>query len=183
MAGMQRKGSAVVHLRVDPIDVMACVDAARLAGMIVPGMSLASVIRAGVMAMAETLRGMRVLPEREGWEYNEMVTPYQRVAISVKAHTARAITGRDVERDVHDLPRPAIPHGLEPRETAPGPPTMPTKALPPLSKAGVNRLARLLRQEAELVFRKREDPENFTEGQEKELAVVRAEIAILRGGR
>lgn len=76
--------SEVVKLRLDSADVMACIDAAQTANVATPGMSLAQIVKWGIVVMAQTLRDSKAIPVRTGFEYSQMTDRYKRPSQAVK---------------------------------------------------------------------------------------------------
>lgn len=72
---MSRPG-AVVSIRVNPTDCMAIVDLLKQNDMIVKGQSFSSMVSLALSALLEGARVNGVVPERSGFEFNELVRPF-----------------------------------------------------------------------------------------------------------
>lgn len=102
--------SVVVHIRVGTEDVMAAIDIVKNSGMATAGMSLAMVIKLAFSAAMESLRAQGVVPQRDGWEYTDMVAPLLRDSMGRKVQVSQAFARADMNRAAMDMPviRPTI---------------------------------------------------------------------------
>lgn len=70
------KAGRVVHIRVSPKDCMGCIDVLQKNGIIVRGTSFPQVVSMALKSLLNTVRGVGVIPDRDGFEYNEMMEPF-----------------------------------------------------------------------------------------------------------
>ena len=74
--GKQLRAGNVVTIRVNPKDCMGVVDVIQKAGIYTPGMSFAQMVSICLSSVLQTLRDSEVIPERDGFEYLNVVGPY-----------------------------------------------------------------------------------------------------------
>lgn len=70
------KPGEVVTIRVNPRDCMAVADIVQSVGMNVQGMAFSQAVAIALSALLETMRASKAIPEREGFEYLEVMKPY-----------------------------------------------------------------------------------------------------------
>lgn len=71
------KYGEVVRIRIDPADVMSCIDLCKAGGVITKDLSLAQVVKLALSGMLENARRQNIVPTRTGYEYAEMVQPFK----------------------------------------------------------------------------------------------------------
>lgn len=74
--GKRLRPGNVVTIRINPTDCMSVVDVVKQAGVLTPGMSFASMVSLSLSSVMQTLRDQGIIPERDGFEYLEIVGPY-----------------------------------------------------------------------------------------------------------
>ena len=136
------KPGQVVRIRVSPKDCMACVDICRAVGLNMNNMSFAQVVKIALASCAESMRQNNVIPHRTGFEYSDMMSPFQELNIGSRA--AKLGVTRLVD---------GIGERFSPQPVA--------TASPELERATV-RLQ-------ELFIKKEADPLNFTPSEEEEM--------------
>lgn len=82
----------VVSIRVNPTDCMAVVDLVNKVGVYQAGMSFSSAVSAALASALQSLRDAGLLPERIGFEYNELMAQFP------KERSARKLA---IERSLH----------------------------------------------------------------------------------
>ena len=70
------KNGEVVHIRVNAEDIMGCIDVLDKAKCIIPGMSIAQVVRLSLSGLLQSARDAHMIPERDGYEYGEMMSRF-----------------------------------------------------------------------------------------------------------
>lgn len=85
---LSTKIGQVVRVRVNPKDCMACVDVARQAGYDPGPMSFSQVVSITVGIVLESLRQNKIIPDRDGFEYADIMRYWQ---VDVKADRARKL--------------------------------------------------------------------------------------------
>lgn len=71
------KPGVVVQIRVPPADVMSCIDLVKKANLITQGMSIAEVVRLALSGLCGGARKAGLIPQRDGFEFNEMIQPFR----------------------------------------------------------------------------------------------------------
>lgn len=106
------KAGVVVTIRVTPPDCISCVDVADFGGLYTPGMSFAQVVRDALGTLLESARQQNVIPTRDGYEFEEMVT--KRFQTDSTSRTTRArklqITAL-ADKQAASRRSPALPQG------------------------------------------------------------------------
>lgn len=167
--GKKMKGGVVVHVRVNPEDLMGCVDLVRQGHADIPGMSPAMYVRLALSGLLEAARKSGAIPEREGWEYSTMMeqtfgtAPHGR-----KVAVAAVVEAAEAQRAAADLPRSPV------KVTKYGPTGDSMKA-PILDDEVVRKRARWLVRINELKFKQKADPENFSLAEQEELFTLERE--------
>ena len=87
----QKRSGNVVTLRVNPKDCMSAVDLVRAAGIHTGGMSFSMLISLAFSSAMQTFRDQGIIPDREGWEYGELVAPFIRGEQQRKLVVAKTI--------------------------------------------------------------------------------------------
>lgn len=70
------KAGRVVYIRVNPKDCMSCIDVCQKVATVTKGMSYAQLVSMALATLLETMRANHVIPNRDGFEYNEMMQPW-----------------------------------------------------------------------------------------------------------
>jgi len=100
------KAGNVVSIRVNPTDCMAVVDVIKKTGVYTPGMSFAQMVSLALSGVLQTLRDTQLIPDREGWEYNELVGPYINKQNGRKLEVTKVINSIGSELKVSGLSKP-----------------------------------------------------------------------------
>lgn len=147
------KHGEVVHIRVNPEDVMAAIDIVKVSGVYVQGMSIAQVVRLAYSGLAEAARKHGVIPRRDGFEYEAMVKPFLNTGRNAKKlQISSAVESAEASRASFD--KPATPVNVSLSRHATDASDKPT----PLDY----KKARVLRELVELNTRRTADDSNFT---------------------
>lgn len=164
----KRSVGPVVRVRMNPRDVMSCIDCANAAGIDLPyGMSMAAVIKKGISIALATLRAEKVIPEHDGFEYSQMIQPFagaSKTEISLKVKNSQQIVIQEQREEAMDVQPAALPSA---RRTTPSEEDI---------AKGVRR-RRLFPRMQELQFREKNDKENFSKRDKEELRKIEEEIA------
>ena len=98
--------ATVVRIRILPADVMTGIDLCHAAGINTERMALASVMRLAFAVAMQAFRTQGVAPERDGFEYNEMVSRYKTENRSTKSATGRNLSITLKQNEAGDLKVP-----------------------------------------------------------------------------
>jgi hypothetical protein len=161
----RRSIGIVVRLRVPPRDVMSCIDCVQAAKAEMTGMSISAVIRRGMSIAMGTLRSNKVIPERDGYEYEQMVAPYDCRTGAEKITAGHLMVIADQNAEINDTPVPTL--STQTNRTVGG------------SIVVTPREARLNREKIELLFRQEQDPLNFDEADQKKLEGISRELQLI----
>lgn len=160
----------VVRIRVNPADIMSCIDICKKARVYIDGMSLGQVVRLSLSGLLEAARDHGVIERRDGFEYSEMVRPFE-----VRDNTRKLeITTimRDVEMGRIAADKPASSMNLSFARGSRG--DLRDDA-PELSDKIVRARGKMLWRINELVIKERDNPLNWSEEDAHELAGLRAQ--------
>lgn len=97
------RGGAVVRLRVNPADVMTCIDLAKASGLVTQGMSLAAIISLALSGLCNGARAAGLAPAREGFEYQDMVQPFTQYKQGVKLDITKRAQQDMAQREMLDM--------------------------------------------------------------------------------
>lgn len=143
------KAGKVVQIRLNPKDCMAVSDLLELAGVNTKGMSFSRAVALAFSGVCEGFREQGIIPERDGFEYSQMMRQWQG-----KSHKEKIRVTESVSRLGSGWKPPAItgtPYSGEPPNF---------EMTPEQKRAGV-------RME-ELLFKKEHDPANFSADEQAE---------------
>lgn len=101
----------VVSIRLNPKDVMSVIDICEMSRLYVPGMSFAGMTSIAFSAVLQMLRQKGNLPERTGFEYNQLTERYFRDSMSDRGRKLQitdAIQARSTDYDIRAF-EPAQP--------------------------------------------------------------------------
>lgn len=82
------RAGEVVSIRVNPKDCMSCVDVVKKIGLPIQGGSFAIVVSSALASLLETFRQNNIIPTRDGFEFNEIMSAFPKTA---RASRARAL--------------------------------------------------------------------------------------------
>lgn len=88
----------VVQFRLNPEDVMSCIDVITSSGINTDNMSLAMVCRLVLSSYLQGSRDRGMIPKREGYEYTAMVSRFTKVSNAKKA----AVTNNIIAGEIHN---------------------------------------------------------------------------------
>lgn len=88
------RAGQVVRLRVNPKDCVSVLDVMSKSGIDISKMSYSSIVSLALSAMLQGLRNGGTIPDRDGFEYQEMMEPYLRNGQGSKIKIANQIYGR-----------------------------------------------------------------------------------------
>lgn len=93
------------HIRLNPEDIMGCVDICKISNIPMNGMSLAMAIRLALSGLLESARAAELIPRRDGFEYTAMVQPLLATGRNGrKLQISNTIELAEVSRKNNDLP-------------------------------------------------------------------------------
>lgn len=99
----------VHNIRVNPEDEMACIDVCKISNVYIQGMSLAQVVRLALSGLLESARAAELIPRRDGFEYNDMVSPLINTGRNgKKLQISETIKLAEVSRTNNDLPSSVV---------------------------------------------------------------------------
>lgn len=101
------RAGKVVNVRINPKDCMGVIDVVKKAGVYVPGMSFSQMVSLALSGMMQTLRDNEIIPDREGWEYLEMMGPYLTKQNGRKLEVTKVINSIGSALHVRGLSPPA----------------------------------------------------------------------------
>ena len=82
------KPGRVIYIRVNPKDCMSCIDVVQKAGMNLQRASFSLIASAALSSALESFRQNGIIPDREGFEYTDMMKDYP---MTDKQERARAL--------------------------------------------------------------------------------------------
>ena len=108
----------VMHLRVNPTDSMSIIDILDVLGIPKDNLSFAQATKLALSALLESARKEGIIPRREGFEYLEMMRPFEETSTNYGARAARLritklsnIEPRDNALPVPQRDMPQLPNG------------------------------------------------------------------------
>lgn len=174
MASM--KGGVVLKIRYRPEDIMAAIDIVEKAGIYFPGMSLSAAVRLAVSGLLDAAREAGTVPRRDGYEYESMVKKYSVQQQGRKIAVMHAIEGEEGRRRVMDVQGAIV--RVQPTH-APSPDVRPDGLTEDEFDQLIKRKGRILIRLQELQFKQDADPDNFGEGERREMHALSSELDIL----
>jgi hypothetical protein len=166
------KAGEVVKIRVNPEDVMGCIDLCIKGKMYTRDMSIAQIVRLSLSGLLEIARRDKIIPTRSGFEYTDMLHMFVNTSRSAhKLQISSIIEGNEQARANIDLPRSSLQFNTPVHNIVEDTPAIKRKK------------ANLIRRQMELDSKKRADPDNFTQADQDELtAAVEEYDSIVKGG-
>lgn len=76
------------NIRINPKDCMSCIDVVQKTGVNLKGASFAMIVSAALSSLLESMRQNGIIPDRDGFEYAEMMRDYP---MPSKGERARAL--------------------------------------------------------------------------------------------
>ncbi len=159
----------VLHIRLNPEDVMGCIDIINKSGIQTAGMSLAMVARLALSSFLQAARNSGTIPQRDGFEYSQMTEPFLNNSQVKKLEVSNTILAS--ERSRMGMDKPAMPFSttiVQPRE---------------LSPELLRKKSRLLVRAMELQTKLDADIDNFTEQESEQLALINEYIERIDKGQ
>lgn len=160
----------VLHIRLNPEDMMSCIDVLNNAKINTTGMSLAMVARLVLSALLEGCRVSGEIPRRDGFEYQEMIQPFVQTSQLKKLQIMSGIRNTEIARVQADLPasqfailQSAIVQSKE-------------DSIAAVYDRFVVKKGRLYTRALELQTKRDVDPDNFTAADADQLKAI--EVAI-----
>ena len=153
------RAGRVVRIRVNPKDCMSCVDIAQKVGLVTTGMSFAQVVSMALAASMQTFRERGLVPQREGFEYAEMMRPFADQPSEDKGRTRKLQITETAHLAGSEFHVPAVVAG-KPTVDQPNSPAW----------------LRKKRRADELVAKREADPQNFSQGEQDELTSLADEL-------
>lgn len=103
------RAGQVVRIRVNPKDCVSVLDVLELAGVNTRGMSYSSLVSLALSSMLQGLRDMETIPDRDGFEYLDKMSPFLKTSQKSKAQFADAIYRKGMNGQVtRGVGKPAI---------------------------------------------------------------------------
>lgn len=133
--------SLTMSLRVQPLDAMSCVDVCSVSGITTSNLSIAMVTKLALAILLESQRQAGNIPRRDGFEFSTMMEPFTKPNISSRAAKLKHANVLSQPKAIPDLLEQIEPYERKQRRV----------------------------QYEELMFKRNEDPDNFTEGEMDQL--------------
>lgn len=146
------RAGAVVQIRLNPEDVVSCIDVLTKAGVQTAGMSLAMAVRLTLSAYLEGSRVNGDIPRPDGFDYSSKVAPFLQVNKAKKLQVTSTVMNTEIARMHVDAPASQFTVNVQP-----------THAPMQLPDNLVAKRGRLMWKWNELEINKRDNPLNFTE--------------------
>jgi hypothetical protein len=89
--GSQMRPGLVTSIRVNPKDCMSVIDVMDVTGLKSDGMSFSSMVSLAFSSLLATCRKNGVIPDRDGFEFTEMVGPYLNQSHKKKVHVSNVL--------------------------------------------------------------------------------------------
>lgn len=187
LTGVEMSPGEKVWMRVKPRELMACVDVLRAAGVDINGVGVSGLVRLALAVLIESAVKAKQIPDREGFEYLELITPFKRANIRTKVQVGHAIRMAELERESIDKPTAlgVLPAGKLTQAEVEASRARTVRALAeddPQAAASLDRKLRrrvdprILRRD-ELRFKSEQDPANMSQKEFKELNKLTRELA------
>ena len=109
----------VATIRINPKDCMAVLDVCRSVGIELQGASFASLTSLALSSLLQTMRDHKIIPERDGFEYGEMMAPFTGGNNARKAAIADTIHRAGSRLKISGLSQPGSPVELSPHPERP----------------------------------------------------------------
>lgn len=100
------KAGRVIYVRVNPKDCMSCIDVCHKVITITRGMSFAQLVSVALSTMLETMRHEGIIPIREGFEYSQMMAPWD---ADRKMTKTKFKLNKEIELQGSEFIAPALP--------------------------------------------------------------------------
>ena len=110
----QKRSGNVVTIRVAPKDCMSIVDVVKASGIHTGGMSFSMLVSLALSSSMQTFRDQGIVPDREGWEYGEIVGPFIKGEHTRKLVVAKTIATLGSEMPSRGLSGPLQDGGERP---------------------------------------------------------------------
>lgn len=155
-----------MKVRMNPQEVMSCIDCVNAVGADMEGMSLSAVVKRGISIALQTLRSSEVIPTRDGFEYEQMIAPYEGLTRVQKIKVGHKLVMEDQQRQAMDIPPPSLHTKVDPRVASITP-----------------QEARLTRRRGELLLKQNADPDNFDGNEAAELDRISRQLSQIHNSR
>jgi hypothetical protein len=162
----------VLHIRLNPEDVMGCIDIIKQAGVNTTGMSLAMVVRLAISAFLEGARQNGTIHQRDGFEYQEMINPFVCTTQLKKLQVTASVRNTEIARVKVDMPASQIEIDSRYKD-----------APRQLSPEMLRKKGRLLTRALELQTKQEADLDNFTTAESSTLALIEEAIGKIDNGQ
>jgi len=150
------KGGRVLRMRLNPEDVMSCIDIVQRSNITLSAASLDTVCRLALSGLLEAARIAGTVPRRDGFEYEQMISKYIGARQQGKLIALATVEDEEARRRAFDD----------------------TRAVVPVTHASFNaedefdkliiKKGRLLVRSQELDFKYKADPENMSDEEQQE---------------
>lgn len=104
------KHGKVVYIRVNPNDCMTCIDVCQKVKTITTGMSFAQLVSFALATLCRTVRDDGAVPKRSGFEYAEMMSPWD---VNTKNTKTKIRLNKAAELQGSEFVVPALPVGQD----------------------------------------------------------------------
>lgn len=155
------KQGTVVKIRLNPEDVMACIDIVEASKILLPGMSIAQVVRLALTGFCEAARSQGIVPTHDGFDFERIMSKFGGASQARKRAVSDVVESVELSRVLAD--KPASPTKVAfSIHTSDGPTQLDMKK------------ARVLRRVMELGDKQKVDPDNFSEAEQYSLDLLNA---------
>lgn len=175
------KGGRVITIRVNPEDIMGCIDLVKKADSNMPGMSTAMIVRLALSGLLESARRAGVVPRRDGFEFEQMIAPFDRQGHGRKMNITDVVEQHEADSRSMDY----TPVHINKMTHALDTPVMSAKRLRSDGMteeefdAMLMKKGRIMIRVQELRFKSTADPDNFDQTDSRELTSLESEIDII----
>ena len=97
------KHGMVIQFRLNPEDVMSCIDVLDVSGIPQNNMSLPMVCRLVLSSFLQGARDKGMIPKREGYEYTSMVGRFSNISVASKIAAANNIFNIEVKNHISGI--------------------------------------------------------------------------------
>ena len=93
-----------ISMRVKPRELMASVDILKAVGVDIQGVSVSELVRLAFNVLVESAIKNKQIPERDGFEYTELLAPFKRANLRTKVAVGQTIALAELHRAAAGLP-------------------------------------------------------------------------------
>ena len=151
----QMRAGRVCQIRVNPKDCMTIVDIVEDAHMLVQGMSFSRAVSIALSCALEVLRHNKLVPERDGFEYTKIMSPFPDDRKGNTAFNYALSKNVDIQSENWKPPVQQLQPHVEQEQD--------------LTKHNNPEVRRLYREGMEMLAKREIDPENFNQAHYNEI--------------